>query len=54
MEKKVAKAVVVPLNVSHDGSVHKDTVRRWKAFARDIDVDLVRIAQNVLRYNVVM
>ena len=27
-EKKVAKAVMVPLIVSNDGAVHKDTVKR--------------------------
>ena len=53
-EKKVAKAVMVPLIVSHDGAVHKDTIRRWKDFAPDIIVDWTRMAQNVLRYNVVI
>ena len=45
---------MVPLILSHDGAVHKDTVRRWKNFAPDIKVDWVRMAQNVLRYNVVI
>ena len=53
-EKKVAKAVMVPLIISHDGAVHKDTVKRWKDIAPDIAVDWVRMAQNVLRYNVVI
>ena len=53
-EKKVAMAVMVPLIISHDGAVHKDTVRRWKSFASDIQVDWVRMAQSVLRYNVVI
>ena len=53
-EKKVAKAVMVPLIISHDGAVHKDTIRRWKVFAPDIQVDLVWMAQNVLRSNVVI
>ena len=53
-EKKVAKAVMVPIIISHDGAVHKDTVRRWKDIAPDIKVDWVRIAQNVLRHNVVI
>ena len=53
-EKKAAKAVMVPLIVSHDGAVHKETVRRWKDFAPDIEVDWARMAQNVLRYNVVI
>ena len=53
-EKKVSKAVMVPLIISHDGAVHKDTVRRWKDIAPDIAVDWVRMAQNVLRYNVVI
>ena len=43
-EKKVAKAVMVPLIISHDGAVHKDTVKRWKDFAPDIKVDWVRMA----------
>ena len=53
-EKKVEKAVMVPLIISHDGAVHKDSVRRWKNFAPDIQVDWVRMAQSVLRYNVVI
>ena len=53
-EKKVAKAVMVPLIISHDGAIHKDTVRRWKDIAKDIEVDWVRMTQNVLRYNVVI
>ena len=40
-EKKVSKAVMVPLIVSHDGAVHKETVKRWKNFAPDIPVDWV-------------
>ena len=53
-EKKVAKAVMVPFVISHNGAVHKDTIRRWKNFAPDIQVDWVRMAQSVLRYNVVI
>ena len=53
-ENKVSKAVMVPLIISHDGAVHRDTVRRWKDIAKDIDVDWVRMAQSVLRYNVVI
>ena len=53
-EKKVAKAVMVPLIISHDGAVHEDSVRSWKDFALDIKVDTVRMAQNVLRYKVVI
>ena len=45
---------MVPLIISHDGAIHRDTVRRWKDFAPDIKVDWVRMAQNVLRYNVVI
>ena len=45
---------MVPLIVSHDGAVHKDSVRRWKNFAPDIKVDWVRMAQSMLRYNVVI
>ena len=52
-EKKVANVVMVPLIISHDGAVHKDSVRRWKNFAPDIKVDWVRMTQSVLRYNVV-
>ena len=32
-EKKVDKAVMVPLIFSRDGAVHWDTVRRWKDMA---------------------
>ena len=53
-EKKVGKVVMVPLIISHDGAVHMDTVRRWKSFAPDVEVDWVRIAQSILRYNVVI
>ena len=52
-ESKVVMAVMVPLIISHDGAVHKDTIRRWKNFAPDIQVDWVRMGQNVQRYNVV-
>ena len=38
-EKKESKAVMVPLIISHDGAVHKDSVRRWKGLAPDITVD---------------
>ena len=47
-------AVIVPLIISHDGAVHRDTVKRWKDFSKDIEVDWVRMAQNVLRYNVII
>ena len=53
-EKKVVKAVMVPLIVSHDGAIHRDSVNRWNHFAKDIKIDWVRIAQNVVRYNVVI
>ena len=39
---------------SHDGAIHKDTVRRWKDFALEIKVDWVRMAQNMLRFDVVI
>ena len=42
------------LIISHDRAVHWDTFRRWKRFAPDLKVDWVRMAQNVLRYNVVI
>ena len=45
---------MVPLVISHDGAIHRDTVRRWKGFAPDIQPDWVRMAQSVLRYNVVI
>ena len=45
---------MVPLIISREGSIHMDTVRRRKDFATDINVDLVRMAQDVLRYNVVI
>ena len=44
----------MPLIVSHEGAVHKESVTRWKDIAKDIKVDWVRMAQNVLRYNVVI
>ena len=53
-EKKVVKVVMVPIIISHDGAVHRDSVKRWKNFASDVKVDRVRMAQNVLRYNVVI
>ena len=53
-EKKVGMAVMVPLIISHDGAIHKDSVKRWKTFAPDIKIDWVRMGQNVLRYNVVI
>ena len=45
---------MVPLIISHDGAIHRDSVRRWKNFAPDIAVEWVRMAQSVLRYNVVI
>ena len=45
---------MVPLIISHDRADHKDTIRRWRNFAPDIKVDWVRMAQRVLRYNVVI
>ena len=47
-------AVMVPLIISHDGAIHKESVKRRKEFAPDVTVDWVRMAQNVLRYNVVI
>ena len=38
-ESKVVMAVMVPLIISHDGAVHRDTIRRWRNFAPDIKVD---------------
>ena len=51
---EVVKVVMVPLIISQDGAIHRDTVRRWKIIAHDIPVDWVRMAQSVLRYNVVI
>ena len=31
-EKKVSKVVMVPLIISYDGAIHRDTVRRWNDF----------------------
>ena len=53
-KKKVDMAVMVPLIISNDGAVHRDRVRRWSEFAPDIKVDWVRMAQSVLRYNVLI
>ena len=43
-EEKVAFAVMVPLIISHDGTIHKVSIKRWKNFAPDIKVDWVRMA----------
>ena len=53
-EKKVVKAVMVPLIISRDEAINKDTVRRWNDIAPDIKVDRIRMALNALRYNVVI
>ena len=37
--KKVGKALLVPLIISHDGAIHKDTVKQWNDTASDIKVD---------------
>ena len=52
-EKKVGMAVMVPLIISHDGAIHKDAIKRWNDIAKDIKVNWVRMAQSVLRYNVI-
>ena len=52
--EKVWNAVMIPCIISLDGAVHKDTVRRLKDFAPDINVDWVQMAQNVIRYIVVI
>ena len=52
-EQKVWTAAMVPLIISHDGTVHNNTKTR-KSFASEIKVDWVGMAQNVLRYNVVI
>ena len=53
-EMKVMMAVMVPLIISHDGAIHRDSIRRWKNFTSDVKVDWVRMAQSVLRNNVVI
>ena len=53
-EKKVGMAVMVPLIISHDGAIHKGSVMRWKGFSPDLELSWVRMAQSVLRYNVVI
>ena len=45
---------MVPLIISHDGAVHSDSVGRSNDFAPDIKGDWVRMAQSVIRYNVVI
>ena len=52
--EKVMKAVMVPLIISRDGAVHRACVRWWMDLAPDINVDWVRMARSVLRYNVVI
>ena len=38
-QKTVVNAVMAPLIISHDGDAHRDSVRRWKDFAPDVEVD---------------
>ena len=45
---------MVPQIISHDRAINRDTVMRWNDFNTDIKVDRVRMAQSVLRYNVVL
>ena len=57
MKGEIAKMTgceLFPLIVSRDGAVHRDSLRRRKNFTPDIKVDMVRMAQTVLRYNVVI
>ena len=35
-EKKVGKAVMVPVIISHDGAVHRSTVKRWNDIAETL------------------
>ena len=53
-EKKVGNAVMVPLIISRDSAIRRDSVRRWKDFASNIKVDRVLDCPDVLRYNVVI
>ena len=53
-EKKMGKAVMVPFIISHDGAIHRDTVKLWRSFSPDVEVDMVRMAKSILRYNVVI
>ena len=50
----MSNVVMVPIFISHDGAMSIETVRLWKDFAPDIQVDWVRMALNVLLYNVVI
>ena len=51
---EVSNVVMVPVIISNDVAVHKDAVTTWNDFSLCIKVDWVRMAQNVLRYNVVI
>ena len=53
-EQKVVRASMVRIIISHDGAIHRDAVKPWKDFAPDIKVDWVQMAQNVIRYIVVI
>ena len=53
-EEIVLKVVMMPLIISHDRAVHRGAIKKWKAFAPDIQVDWVRMARNVLGFNVVI
>ena len=50
----VVVMMMVPLIVSHDQAVHKELPNRRQDFAPDVKVDWVRMAQSVLRFNVVI
>ena len=50
LERRGVKAVIVPLIISHDGAVHKDTVRRRKDFPRH-QGQLGADGTEFLRYN---
>ena len=51
---EVDSCVMVPFIISHDGAIHKASVMKWKGFAPDLEMSWVRMAQSVLRYNVVI
>ena len=47
-------AAMVPLIIPHDGAIHKGSVMRWKGFSPDLELSWVRMAQSVLRNNIVI
>ena len=52
-EKKVSKAVLEPVMVSHDDQSTKNC-QPWKDLSPDIQIDCVRMGQNMLRFIVII